>query len=60
MLLKRYVYGYPNKVQSSRRLEREAARDVELMWLTGRLAPDHKTIADFREDNGPAFLHSLD
>ena len=54
MLLKLYVYGYLNKVQSSRRLEREARRNVELMWLTGRLAPDHKTIADFRRDNGPA------
>jgi transposase len=54
MLLKLYVYGYLNKVQSSRRLEREALRNVELMWLTGRLAPDHKTIADFRKDNGPA------
>nr|WP_295113216.1 IS1182 family transposase [uncultured Caulobacter sp.] len=53
-LLKLYVYGYLNKVQSSRRLEREAGRNVELMWLTGRLAPDHKTIADFRKDNGPA------
>jgi len=53
-LLKLYVYGYLNKVQSSRRLEREAQRNVELMWLTGRLAPDHKTIADFRKDNGPA------
>jgi len=54
MLLKLYVYGYLHKVQSSRRLEREAGRNVELMWLTGRLAPDHKTIADFRKDNGPA------
>jgi len=54
MLLKLYVYGYLNKVQPSRRLEREARRNVELMWLTGRLAPDHKTIADFRNDNGPA------
>lgn len=53
-LLKLYIYGYLNKVQSSRRLEREAQRNVELMWLTGRLAPDHKTIADFRKDNGPA------
>jgi len=53
-LLKLYVYGYLNKVQSSRRLEREAGRNVELMWLTGKLAPDHKTIADFRRDNGPA------
>ena len=49
-----YIYGYLNRVQSSRRLEREAGRNVEVMWLTGRLAPDHKTIADFRRDNGPA------
>ncbi len=54
VLLKLYVYGYLNRVQSSRRLEREARRNVELMWLTGRLAPDHKTIADFRKDNGTA------
>lgn len=53
VLLKLYVYGYLNSVQSSRRLEREAGRNVEVMWLTGRLAPDHKTIADFRRDNGP-------
>ena len=53
-LLKIYVYGYLNRVQSSRRLEREAQRNVELMWLTGRLAPDFKTIADFRKDNGVA------
>jgi transposase len=53
-LLKLYIYGYLNRVQSSRRLEREAQRNVELMWLTGKLAPDHKTIADFRKDNGPA------
>jgi len=53
-LLKIYLYGYLNKVQSSRRLEREANRNVELMWLTGRLAPDFKTIADFRKDNGSA------
>lgn len=52
VLLKIYVYGYLNRVQSSRRLEREAQRNVELMWLTGRLAPDFKTIADFRRDNG--------
>ena len=51
MMLKLYVYGYLNRVQSSRRLEREAQRNVELMWLTGRLAPDFKTIADFRKDN---------
>ena len=53
-LLKIYVYGYLNRVQSSRRLEREAQRNVELMWLTGRLAPDFKTIADFRKNNGEA------
>ncbi|MEY9382261.1 transposase [Bradyrhizobium japonicum] len=54
LLLKLYIYGYLNRVQSSRRLEREAGRNVEVMWLLGRLAPDHKTIADFRKDNGPA------
>ena len=54
LLLKIYVYGYINQIASSRRLEREAQRNVELMWLTGRLAPDFKTIADFRKDNGPA------
>ena len=53
-LLKIYIYGYLNRVQSSRRLEREAQRNIELMWLTGRLAPDFKTIADFRKDNGAA------
>jgi transposase len=52
VLLKLYIYGYLNRIQSSRRLEREAERNVELMWLTGRLAPDFKTIADFRHDNG--------
>src|ERR1700682_4694802 len=52
VLLKLYIYGYLNRVQSSRRLEREAGRNVEVMWLLGRLAPDHKTIADFRKDNG--------
>jgi transposase len=52
VLLRIYVYGYLNRVQSSRRLERECQRDLELMWLTGRLAPDFKTIADFRRDNG--------
>jgi transposase len=52
VLLKLYVYGYLNRIQSSRRLEREAQRNIELMWLTGRLAPDFKTIADFRHDNG--------
>ncbi len=54
ILLKLYIYGYLNRVQSSRRLEREAGRNVELMWLTGRLAPDHKTIANFRKDSGRA------
>ena len=54
VLLKLYVYGYMNQVSSSRRLQREAGRNVELMWLTGRLAPDFKTIADFRRDNGEA------
>src|ERR1700684_3445039 len=53
-LLKIYLYGYLNRLQSSRRLEREAQRNIELMWLTGRLAPDFKTIADFRKDNGEA------
>ena len=54
VLLKLFIYGYLNRVPSSRALEREAGRNVEVMWLTGRLAPDHKTIADFRRDNGPA------
>src|SRR5439155_257892 len=54
ILLKLYIYGYLNRVQSSRRLEREAGRNVEVMWLTGRLVPDHKTIADFRKDDGRA------
>lgn len=54
VLLKLYIYGYLNRVQSSRRLEREAGRNVEVMWLLGRLAPDHKTIADFRKDSGLA------
>ena len=54
VLLKLYIYGYLNRVQSSRRLEREAGRNVEVMWLCGRLVPDHKTIADFRKDNGVA------
>ena len=53
-LLKLYVYGYLNRVPSSRRLEREAGRNVEVMWLTGKLAPDHKTIANFRKDHGAA------
>ncbi|MEW9922377.1 IS1182 family transposase [Marimonas sp. MJW-29] len=54
VLLKLFIYGYLNRVPSSRALEREAGRNVEVMWLTGRLVPDHKTIADFRRDNGPA------
>ena len=52
VLLKIYIYGYLNRIQSSRRLERECQRNVELMWLTRRLAPDFKTIADFRQENG--------
>jgi transposase len=59
ILLKIYIYGYLNRIQSSRRLEREAERNVELMWLTGRLAPDFKTIADFRKDNGKAIRRRL-
>jgi transposase len=54
VMLKLYIYGYLNQVPTSRGLEREAQRNVEVMWLTGRLAPDFKTIADFRRDNGPA------
>jgi transposase len=54
ILLKIYIYGYLNRVQSSRRLERECQRNIELVWLTGRLMPDFKTIADFRKDNGEA------
>ena len=54
VLLKLYIYGYLNRIQSSRRLEREAQRNVELMWLTKRLTPDFKTIANFRKDNGKA------
>ena len=54
ILLKIYIYGYLNRIQSSRRLEREAQRNVELMWLTGRLMPDFKTIANFRKDNSKA------
>ena len=54
ILLKLYIYGYLNQVQSSRRLEREAGRKVEVMWLLGRLVPDHKTIADFCKNNGAA------
>jgi transposase len=58
VLLKIYVYGYINQIASSRRLERESRRNVEMMWLTQRLAPDFKTIADFRKDNGPAIRAS--
>ena len=54
VLLKLYIYGYLNRVQSSRRLEREAGRNLEVMWLLGRLIPDEKLIADFRKDNGLA------
>ena len=54
VLLKIYIYGYLNRVQSSRRLEHETQRNLELMWLTGRLIPDFKTIANFRKDNGRA------
>jgi transposase len=54
VLLKLYIYGYLNRVQSSRRLEREAGRNIEVMWQLGRLIPDHKTIADFHKDNGAA------
>src|SRR5260370_12330954 len=53
-LLKLYIYGSLNLVQSRRRMERDAGRNLEVMWLTGRLVPDHKNIADFRKDNGPA------
>ena len=53
-LLKLYIYGYLNRIQSSRRLEREAGRNLEAIWLLRRLTPDDKTIADFRKDNGPA------
>ena len=52
--MKLYIYGYLNRIQSSRRLKGECQRNIELMWLTGRLAPDFKTIADFRRDNGAA------
>jgi transposase len=54
ILLKIYIYGYLNRIQSSRRLEREAQRNVELMWLSGRLMPDLKTITNFRKDNSKA------
>src|SRR5215470_12108715 len=55
-LLKLYLYGYLNEVRSSRRLERECSRNIEVMWLLRRLAPDFKTIADFRRDNGAAIV----
>jgi len=55
-LLKLYIYGYLNRIQSSRRMERETQRNVEVMWLTQRLMPDHKTISDFRKDNGKAIV----
>lgn len=58
VVLRIYIYGYLNRIQSSRRLENEAQRNVELMWLTRRLTPDFKTIADFRQDNGQA-IHSV-
>jgi transposase len=58
IMLKLFVYGYLNRIQSSRRLEREAGRNVELMWLLGRLAPDFKTISDFRKDNGKGIKHT--
>jgi transposase len=54
VVLQLFIYGYLNRIPSSRRVEREAGRNVEVMWLTGRLVSDHKTIADFRRDNGPA------
>jgi len=54
MMLKLYIYGCLNRVPSSRRLERECQRNIEVIWLTGQLAPDFKTIADFRKDNGAA------
>ena len=53
-MLKIYIYAYLNRIPSSRRIERECQRNIELIWLTGKLAPDHKTIADFRKDNGKA------
>src|SRR6476469_5338151 len=58
-MLKLYIYGYLNRVQSSRRLEREAGRNLEVMWLTGRLVPDHKTIADFRKETAPPSRRSV-
>ena len=58
VLLKIYIYGYLNRIESSRRLERETQRNVELMWLTQRLTPDFKTVADFRRDNGRAIRNA--
>jgi transposase len=58
--LKIYIYGYLNQIQSSRGLERECHRNLELIWLTGRQAPDFKTIADFRRVNGPAIRKVCD
>jgi transposase len=58
-LLRIYIYGYLNRIQSSRRLERETQRNVELIWLIGRLMPDFKTIADFRKDNAKAIRDGL-
>lgn len=58
-VLKLYLYGYLNRISSSRQLEREVGRNVELMWLTGRRVPDHKTIADFRRDNDTAIHRSF-
>jgi transposase len=57
-MLKLYIYGYLNRVPSSRRLERECQRNIEMIWLTGQLAPDFKTIADFRKDNARPFVRS--
>lgn len=57
VLLKIYIYGYLNRIQSSRRLEKETQRNIELMWLTGRSMPDFKTIITFREENGKAILN---
>lgn len=59
VLLKLFIYGYLNRIPSSRRLERETGRNVEVMWLTGKLVPDHKTIADFRRDNGAGRREAL-
>ena len=60
LMLKLYLYGYLNQIQSSRRLERECGRNIELIWLASRLAPDFKTIADFRKNNGRLFVPSVD